>query len=408
MGANDPITPPEGAAAIEALGSYLPQMTQWRRHIHAHPETAFEEVATAAFVAARLREFGVDEVHEGIARTGIVAVIRGGNGDDGSGARAIGLRADLDALDMDEKSGVAWASRNPGKHHACGHDGHTTMLLGAARHLARTRNFEGTVYLIFQPAEENEGGGRVMVEEGLFERFPMQGVYGMHNIPGMEAGTFAVKAGPMMASYDIFELTIQGKGSHGAMPHHGIDPIAVGAELVQKLQTIVSRNLDPIDPAVVSVTKFHSGSAWNIIPDQAVLGGTVRAFSTDVQDRIEARIRALCEGTALSHGAQISVRYERRYPPTVNSVAEAELCRRVTTALVGAERVKLDPRPAMGSEDFAWMLLAKPGCYVWIGNGTGSEGGCMVHNPGYDFNDGILSTGAAYWVRLAETALAPT
>jgi amidohydrolase len=387
--------------AIEELGRYLPQMTEWRRHIHANPETAFEEVGTARFVAERLRGFGVDEVHEGIARTGVVGVIRAG-----SGARAIGLRADLDALDMHEGTGVPWASRNPGKHHACGHDGHTTMLLGAARHLAATRAFDGTVVLIFQPAEENEGGGRVMVEEGLFERFPVDAVFGMHNIPGMEAGTFAIRPGPMMASYDIFEITITGRGAHGAMPHHGIDPITTGAELVQKLQTIVSRNVDPLEPAVVSVTKFHSGTAWNVIPNDAVIGGTVRAFSEAVQAQVEQRIRELCAGTAASHGATISVRYERRYPPTVNAAAEAQLCARVAESLVGPERVARDRKPAMGSEDFAWMLRARPGAYMWIGNGTGSRGGCMVHNPGYDFNDAVLPIGAAYWVRLAETALA--
>ncbi|MEI7444989.1 MAG: M20 aminoacylase family protein [Burkholderiales bacterium] len=388
--------------AIEELGRYLPQMTEWRRHIHANPETAFEEVGTARFVAERLRAFGVDEVHEGIAKTGVVGVIRGR-----PGTKSIGLRADLDALDMQEGTGVEWASKTPGKHHACGHDGHTTMLLGAARHLAATRDFDGTVIVIFQPAEENEGGGRVMVEEGLFERFPVDAVFGMHNIPGMEAGTFAVKPGPMMASYDIFEITLTGRGSHGAMPHHGIDPITTGAELVQKLQTIVSRNVDPLEPAVLSVTKFHSGTAWNIIPNEAVIGGTVRAFSEDVQAQVERRIRELCEGTAASHGATISVRYERRYPPTVNTKAEAELCARVAGALVGDDRVRLDPKPAMGSEDFAWMLRARPGAYVWIGNGTGSAGGCMVHNPGYDFNDAVLPVGAAYWVRLVETALAP-
>ncbi len=395
MGANDAVN------VIREIGQYLPQMTEWRRHIHANPETAFEEVGTARYVVERLKSFGVDEIHEGIARTGVVGVIRGG-----SSGRAVGLRADMDALDMQEGTGLAWQSTRVGKHHACGHDGHTTMLLGAARHLARTRNFDGTVYLIFQPAEENEGGGRVMVEEGLFDRFPMQAVFGMHNIPGIAAGRIAVRAGPMMASYDMFELTITGRGAHGAMPHMGVDPIVIGAELTQKLQTIVSRNVDPIDPAVLSVTKFHSGSAWNIIPNEAVLGGTVRAFSTRVQDQIEQRIRQLCEGTAASHGAQITVRYERRYPPTVNHPEQAALCMNVAQALVGAENVIIDPKPAMGSEDFAWMLQAKPGCYVWIGNGTGSSGGCMVHNPGYDFNDSILPTGAAYWVRLAETALA--
>ena len=397
MGANDAIGT---LNVIEELGQYLPLMTEWRRHIHANPETAFEEVGTAKYVVDRLRSFGVDEVHTGIAKTGVVGVIRAG-----TSTRAIGLRADMDALDMDENTGLPWASKNKGKHHACGHDGHTTMLLGAAKHLARSRNFDGTVYVIFQPAEENEGGGRVMVEEGLFDRFPMESVYGMHNIPGIATGQMAVKPGPLMASYDIFEITIIAKGSHGAMPHKGIDPIIIGTEITQKLQTIVSRNIDPLEPAVLSVTKFHSGSAWNIIPNEAVLGGTVRAFSSDVQTLVEQRIRTLCEGTAISHGVQIDVRYERRYPPTVNTEAEAAICTAVAQALVGEANVNTNPRPAMGSEDFAWMLQARPGCYVWLGNGVGSEGGCMVHNPAYDFNDAILSTGAAYWVQLAKTIL---
>ena len=389
------------ADTLEHLGAYLGDMTQWRRHIHANPETAFEEVDTAEFVVQRLRGFGVDEIHTGIATTGVVAIIRGR----GQGQRAIALRADMDALNMSEASGVAWASTRPGKHHACGHDGHTTMLLGAARHLAATRQFDGTVVLIFQPAEENEGGARVMVEQGLFERFPVEAAYGMHNIPGIPAGQFAVRAGPFMASYDMFEITITGKGSHGAMPHHGIDPVVIGAELVQKLQTVVSRNVDPLQPSVLSVTQFHSGSAYNIIPNEALLAGTVRCFTPEVQAQVEQRIRQLCEGTALAHGAHIEVRYERRYPPTLNSAAETAFCTRVAQALVGAENVNTDPKPAMGSEDFAWMLQAVPGCYIWIGNGADSQGSCMVHNPGYDFNDGILTTGAAYWVRLVEAAL---
>jgi amidohydrolase len=387
--------------AIEELGRYLPQMTDWRRHIHSNPETAFEEVETAAYIAQRLRSFGVDSLHEGIAKTGLVASIRAGTSD-----RAIGIRADMDALDMQEGTGLAWQSRKPGKHHACGHDGHMTMLLGAVQHLARTRNFDGTVHAIFQPAEENEGGGRVMVEEGLFERFPMQAVFGLHNMPGIEAGHIAVKPGPMMASYDIFEISITGRGGHAAMPHRAIDPIVVGTELVQKLQTIVSRNVDPLEPAVVSLTQFHAGSTWNVIPNEAVLRGTVRAFDAAVQDQVEARIRALCAGSAASHDARIDVRYERRYPATVNSAAQAALCARVAEALVGPARVITDFKPLMASEDFAYMLQASPGAYFWIGNGTGSQGGCGIHNPGYDFNDAILSTGAAFWVKLAETALA--
>ena len=388
---------------LEDVLATAPEITRIRRDIHAHPELCFEEHRTADVVAERLQAWGI-EVHRGLAGTGVIGVIRGK--DAGASGRAIGLRADMDALPVQEKNKFAHASQHAGKMHACGHDGHTAMLLAGARHLAAHRDFDGTVYVIFQPAEEDGGGARVMLEEGLLEKFPMQAVFGMHNIPGIPAGHIAVKAGPMMASYDMFEITITGRGSHGAMPHKGIDPIVIGAELTQKLQTVVSRNVDPIDPAVLSVTKFHSGSAWNVIPNEAVLGGTVRAFDTRVQDLIESRIRELCAGTAASHGAEIHVRYERRYPPTVNHAEQAALCTRVAEALVGHDRVNRDPRPAMGSEDFAWMLLSKPGCYVWIGNGTGSEGGCMVHNPGYDFNDGILSTGAAYWVKLAETALA--
>jgi amidohydrolase len=387
--------------AIDELGKYLPQMTDWRRHIHANPETAFEEVDTARYVAEKLRECGVDTIEEGIAKTGIVASIRAGKS-----PRAIGIRADMDALDMQESTGLEWQSQRTGKHHACGHDGHTAMLLGAARHLARTRNFDGTVYLIFQPAEENEGGGRVMVEEGVFKRHSMEAVFAMHNIPGIEAGHIAVKPGPMMASYDVFELIITGRGGHAAMPHKSIDPIMVGTELSQVLQTVVSRNIDPLEPAVLSITQFHAGTTWNVIPNEAVIRGTVRAFNAKVQDLVEARIRQVCAGTAASHDAEITVRYERRYPATINTAEEAQLCARVAEALVGADRVIRDFRPAMGSEDFAYMLQARPGAYVWIGNGIGSRGGCMIHNPGYDFNDDILSTGAAFWVKLAETALA--
>jgi amidohydrolase len=396
MGSND------AAGAIEELGQYLAQMTEWRRHFHAHPETAFEEVGTARYVSERLRAFGVDEVHEGLARTGVVGVIRAG-----SGPRAIGLRADMDALPIEEETNLPHRSKTSGTMHACGHDGHTAMLLGAAKHLAATRDFDGTVIVIFQPAEEGGAGGKAMVEDGMMDRWGIQEVYGMHNMPGIAPGHISLKRGPIMAAADQFTIEIEGKGAHAAAPHLGIDPVLIGAHIITALQSIASRNADPIEPAVLSVTKFHSGSAWNVIPHEAVLGGTVRAFDTQVQAQIEARMRTLCEGTALAHGARIDMRYERRYPPTVNHAGPAALCERVARALVGESNLILDPRPAMGSEDFAWMLQNKPGCYVWIGNGTGSAGGCMVHNPGYDFNDAILPTGAAYWVRLAETALAP-
>ena len=311
----------------------------------------------------------------------------------------------MDALHVDEATGLPYASRVKGKMHACGHDGHTAMLLGAARHLAATRRFAGTVYVVFQPAEENEGGGRAMVQDGLFDRFPMEGIFGLHNIPGIPEGQFGVMSGPTMASYDIFEIRIRGRGGHAAMPQHAADPVVIGAALVQSLQTVVSRSVDPLQPAVLSVTEFHAGDTWNAIPEHAVLRGTVRTFDSAVQDAIEARLRRLCEGAALAHGAAIDVRYERRYPPTVNSAAEATLCARVAEALVGPSNVLREAKPLMAAEDFAFMLHEKPGAYAWIGNGVGAKGGCMVHNPGYDFNDAILALGAAYWVCLAEAAL---
>ncbi|HVL56574.1 MAG TPA: M20 aminoacylase family protein [Burkholderiaceae bacterium] len=383
---------------VDRIKEFHNELTAWRQDLHAHPETAFEEVRTSQVVAERLESFGI-EVHRGIGRTGVVGVLRAG-----SGQRAIGLRADMDALHIREQNAFEHRSRNDGRMHACGHDGHTTMLLGAARYLAETRPFDGTVYFIFQPAEENEGGGRVMIEDGLFDRFPMESVYGMHNWPGVPAGHFGLRAGPMMASFDIFEVSIAGRGSHAALPHTGIDPIVAGSQLVAALQTIVSRNVDPIDAGVVSVTQFHGGDTWNVIPEGVVLRGTTRSFRPDTQDLIERRLREAAEGVARLSGTKIDVRYERRYPSLINSAAETEVCRRVAEQLVGAERVTSPVEPVMGGEDFAFMLQAKPGCYVFIGNGPG-EGGCMLHNPRYDFNDAILPVGASYWVRLVETLL---
>jgi len=384
---------------IDRLKHIQPEMVAWRRDIHAHPETAFEETRTAQLVAGKLASFGI-EVYPGLAKTGVVGALRAG-----ASARAIGLRADLDALHIHEQNDFAHRSRHAGRMHACGHDGHTTMLLGAAQYLAETRRFDGTVYFIFQPAEENEGGGRAMVEEGLFDRFPMAGVYGMHNWPGIPVGKFGVLPGPMMASFDIFEIVVTGRGAHGAMPHTGIDPVVAASALVQALQTIPSRTLDPIEPAVVTVTQFHAGDAWNVIPEQAVLRGTTRAFRPAVQDQIEAGIRRICAGIDASHGTRSSVRYERRYPPTINHSRETEIAAAAMAKVVGPENVLTNLQPTMGSEDFAFMLQAKAGCYVWIGNGPG-EGGCVLHNPRYDFNDEILPIGASYWATLVEQVLA--
>lgn len=374
------------------------RLKAFRRDIHAHPELAFEEYRTAELVATRLEAVGV-EVHRGIGGTGVVGVIRGGRG-----LRAIGLRADMDALPITERNTFEHRSTRAGCMHACGHDGHTTMLLGAAELLAERRDFDGIVYLIFQPAEEGDGGGRVMIEDGLFERFPMESVFGMHNWPGMPDGSFAVHTGAVMASADRFDIRILGVGAHAAMPHLGTDAVVAGAALVQAVQTIVSRTLDPVDAAVVSVTQFHAGEAYNVIPDRAELSGTVRAFSEPVQARIEGRLRELCDGIAAAFGVGVEFEYRRGYPPTINSAAEAALCAATAVALVGAERVTTNARPSMGAEDFAYFLQRKPGAYVWIGNGPG-EGGCTLHNPNYDFNDEIIPVGVAYWVELVRRIL---
>jgi|APFre7841882724_1041349.scaffolds.fasta_scaffold00913_2 amidohydrolase len=383
---------------IQRLTPLHADMTAWRHDLHAHPETAFEEVRTSAFVAERLAAFGL-EVTRGIGRTGVVGTLRAG-----SAARTVGLRADMDALHVPEENDFAHRSRHAGKMHACGHDGHTAMLLGAARYLAATRAFDGTVHFIFQPAEENEGGGRAMVEDGLFERFPCDAVYGLHNWPGLPVGQFAVMPGPMMASFDVFEIALAGRGTHAAMPHLGVDPVVAGSALVQALQTIPSRTVSPVDAAVVSVTQFHAGDTWNVIPAEAVLRGTTRAFRPEVQDEIEAGVRRVAAGIDAAYGTTSSVRYERRYPPTVNTAPEAMLAAQAMRSLVGDANVHTALPPTMGAEDFAFMLQARPGAYAWIGNGPG-EGGCVLHNPRYDFNDDILPLGAAYWVALAEQEL---
>jgi amidohydrolase len=383
---------------IERIAAYQADLTGVRRDIHAHPETAFEERRTADLVAGKLAAFGL-QVHRGLAGTGVVGTLRSG-----SSPRAIALRADMDALHIAEENEFGHRSRHEGKMHACGHDGHTAMLLGAARYLAETRDFDGTVHFIFQPAEENEGGGEVMLREGLFERFPVEAVYGMHNVPGMPVGHFGLRVGPTMAGFNTFEVRLTGRGAHAAMPHQGIDPIVAASALVQALQTLASRNADPLESAVVSVTQFHAGDAWNVIPGSAVLRGTTRAFTPAMQELLENGVRRICDGVAAAHGCQVMLDYRRRYPALVNSEAETLASRAVLEDLVGPTSVHWDCAPTMGSEDFAFMLQARPGCYVFIGNGMG-EGGCVLHNPRYDFNDAILPLGASYWARLVEHCL---
>ncbi|MCH9011526.1 MAG: amidohydrolase [Proteobacteria bacterium] len=391
---------------INRIAEFHDDMTAWRRSLHAQPETAFEERLTADFVADKLGGWGI-EVHRGLAETGVVGVLHGTGGDGtGGNGRTVGLRADLDALHIHELNDFAHRSTIDGKMHACGHDGHTTMLLGAARYLAETRNFDGTVYFIFQPAEENEGGARVMVEEGLFERFPAEAVYGMHNMPGLATGRVGLRAGPAMAAFDIFEITVTGDGTHAAMPHLGNDPVVIAAQIVGALQTIVSRRADPIDSVVVSVTQFHAGDTWNVIPEQAVLRGTARCFKPEVRDLIEAEIQKIAEGICAAHGATMAFRYERRYPALVNTERETGIAAGVAAQVVGEDKVALGAPPLMGSEDFAYMLESRPGCYIWLGNGeAGGPGGCNVHNPRYDFNDEISVIGASYWAKLVETTL---
>ncbi len=388
-------------AVINRIAEFHEEIAAWRRDLHAHPETAFEERRTSDFVAEKLAEWGI-EVHRGLAETGVVGVLAGRR-DNG---RRIGLRADMDALHIHEQNNFAHRSLNDGRMHACGHDGHSAMLLGAAKYLAETRNFDGTVYLIFQPAEENEGGGRVMVEQGLFEKFPAEAVFGLHNKPGLPVGEIALRSGPAMAAFDIFEVTVTGQGAHAAMPHQGIDPVVVASQIVTALQTIVSRRSDPLDTVVVSVTQFHAGDTWNVIPNEAVLRGTVRTFKTELSERVEADIRRLAAGIAEAHGASVALGYERRYPALVNTESESALAARVAGDVVGTARVAPDAEPMMGSEDFAFMLQAKPGCYIWLGNGEeGGPGGCSLHNPHYDFNDEAAVIGASYWARLVETAM---
>jgi len=384
------------------LHEWHEQLTAWRRDLHAHPQTAFEETYASEFVRTKLRDFGI-EVHCGLAKTGVVGTLVGSAPASGKPG-AIALRADIDALDIQEQNDLPYKSNFPGKMHACGHDGHTTMLLAAARYLAETRRFAGTVHFIFQPAEENEGGGRVMVEEGLFERFPVDAVFGLHNWPGLPIGEFAVANGPAMAAFDVFEIAVNGRGTHAAMPHVGVDPIVVGSQIVSALQTVASRETDPLDQIVVSITQFHAGDTWNVIPAQAILRGTVRTFQQTTRARAEKSIGRIAAGIAVAYGAKADVRYERRYPATVNTPQETEWAAGAAVDVVGKERVARDAPPCMGSEDFAYMLQVRPGCYIWAGNGP-SENERLLHSPYYDFNDDLLPVGASYWIRLVERLL---
>ncbi|HYF06170.1 MAG TPA: M20 aminoacylase family protein [Acetobacteraceae bacterium] len=385
---------------VNRIAEFHDEMTAWRRDFHENPELAFEEVRTSGIVAQKLREFGCDEVVTGIARTGVVGVIKGRT-DNG---RAIGLRADMDALPILEETGVPHASKAPGKMHACGHDGHTTMLLGAAKYLAETRNFDGTVYVIFQPAEENFGGGEVMVKEGLFERFPMERVFGLHNWPGVPEGTFYWREGPVMAAVANLEVTVTGKGAHGAMPHNGVDPIVVAAAIVQALQSIVARNVEPVEGAVITIAHINAGFTYNVIPESVTMLGTARWFVPEVGDLLERRFKETVTGIAAAMGASATAEFKRAYPATINEEESVHLAARAARAVQGEARVQVMPKPTMGGEDFSFMLNAKAGAYLMLGGGrTGDDP--QVHHPKYDFNDAILPIGASYWATLAEQLL---
>jgi len=385
---------------IERIAEFQDDLIECRRDIHAHPETAFEEHRTAEIVSRTLTAIGI-EVHRGLAGTGVVGTLHGNKPNQ---SRAIGLRADLDALNIIEKNTFDHRSVHPGKMHACGHDGHTTMLLGAARYLAETRDFAGTVHFIFQPAEEGQAGGRAMIEDGLFEKFPVETVFGMHNLPGLPLGVFGINSGAMLAAMDNFELVVRGRGAHAGMPHLGIDPVVVAGQIIVGLQTITTRMIDPLQPAVISVTWVEAGAAYNVIPDEAILRGTVRTLSHAVRGTMEGHIRTLADGIASAAGATIELSYEAGYPPTINTPAEAGIAAEIAAKVVGETNVQHDFEPLMGSEDFAFMLQEKPGAYVFIGNGPG-EGGCELHNPHYDFNDQLLPIGGSYWATLVETIL---
>ena len=389
---------------LEPFLDWQSEIQAIRRDLHAHPELCYEEKRTADVVAEALQKWGIP-THRGLGGTGVVGIITGRT----PGTAAIGLRADLDALPMQELNTFAHASQYPGKMHGCGHDGHTAMLLSAARYLAQHKNFDGTVYVIFQPAEEGGAGAQRMIEDGLFEKFPMQAVFGMHNWPGLPVGHFGLTAGPIMASSNQFLITVRGKGAHGGMPHLGVDPVMTAVHIAQALQSIVTRNRHPLEAAVLSITQIHTGSADNVIPTEAEMRGTVRTFSIETLDMIEQRMREVVQHSAAAMGAEADFSFVRKYPPTINHPAESAFCADVMREIVGPDQVDDHVTPTMGAEDFAFMLQEIPGCYVWIGNGLGEHrdaghglGPCMLHNGSYDFNDELLPLGATYWVKLAE------
>jgi hippurate hydrolase len=383
---------------VNRVADLAAEITAWRRDLHAHPELLYDVHRTAAAVADKLKAFGCDEVATGIGRTGVVGVIRGRKG----GGRTVGLRADMDALPIEEATGLAYASTDPGKMHACGHDGHTAMLLGAARYLAETRNFAGTAVVIFQPAEEGGAGGKAMVDDGLIDRFGIGEVYGMHNYPGMPVGAFGIRPGPMMASADYITIDIEGNGGHAARPNLAIDPVLVGAHTITAMQSVVSRNVDPVKSAVVSVTMFEAGKTDNVIPQSVRLRGTVRALAEDVRVQVEERLARIVEHTAAAFGAKAAFTYRRNYPVLVNHAEQTDFAARVAKEIAGEGRVDTELPPMMGAEDFSFMLNERPGAFIWVGNGDSAG----LHHPKYNFNDEAIPFGTSYWVKLVETALA--
>jgi hippurate hydrolase len=383
---------------INRVADLHSDITAWRRDLHAHPELLFDVQRTAGTVAEKLEAFGCDEVVTGLGRTGVVGVIHGRKSSSG---KTIGLRADMDALPIEEANNLPYKSTVPGKMHACGHDGHTAMLLGAARYLTETRNFAGTAVVIFQPAEEGGGGGREMVDDGLMDRFGIREVYGMHNYPGMPVGSFGIRPGPMMAAADALTIDIEGVGAHAARPHLGIDTVLVGAQIINAIQSVVARNVDPLKSAVVSICMFRAGNADNVIPQTVQLRGTARSLAADVRDLLEKRLHVVVESTAAAHGGKAKLTYKRGYPVLVNHEDQTEFAASIASQIAGSDKVDTSLPPMMGAEDFSYMLNARPGAFIWIGNGDSAG----LHHPSYNFNDEAIPFGTSYWVRLVETAL---